>query len=259
MNAVARSWRSTLLFWTVLALALACVEMLVRRRVLSPASYAAPVETLVAFVELFRTGFTRDLLQTTGRTVTGFLLGFPIGICGAFCLHGLGRARTSGEFLLDFVRSIPITALVPLFIAIYGVGEANKIAIGAVSALLVTVITVWVGLRSAEQKTVGIFTLYRPGWRKRYLLVLLPNALPSVAAAMRLAVSSALVLVVVAEMFVGTPDGVGKVISDLQYGDNRPGQYAAILAAGCLGYLLNVAFSGVAAGLLGKWGFGNGD
>ncbi len=76
----------------------------------------------------------------------------------------------------------------------------------------------------------------------RQLFVVETDSRAQLSAALRLAVSTSLVLVVVAEMFVGTTEGLGKVINDKTYGDDRPGQFAAVVCAGGLGYLLNVAF-----------------
>ena len=52
----------------------------------------------------------------------------------------------------------------------------------------------------------------------------------------------ALVIVVVAEMFIGSENGLGHKIIDAQQVMNVKMMYAAILAAGILGYLLNVLF-----------------
>jgi NitT/TauT family transport system permease protein len=52
----------------------------------------------------------------------------------------------------------------------------------------------------------------------------------------------ALVIVVVAEMFIGSESGLGHKIIDAQQVMNVKTMYAAIMAAGILGYALNVAF-----------------
>ena len=52
----------------------------------------------------------------------------------------------------------------------------------------------------------------------------------------------ALVIVVVAEMFIGSDNGLGHRIIDAQQVLNVKTMYAAILAAGILGYVLNILF-----------------
>lgn len=240
-----RIWPHVVFWGIVIALALG-FEYLVRERIVSPAAYAAPSETIGRLVTLFtEDGFGVDVLITARRALLSVLIGFPLGVAAAIGLYTLGGARGSGEMSLDFVRSTPITALIPLLIALTGIGELSKVSIGAVSAMLVTAVTVWVGIKHGLQRFSLLMHLYRPTFGKRVSLVILPNTLPSMLAALKLAVSSALVLVVVAEMFLGSRGGIGKVINDRTYGDDRAAQFAAVVAAGLLGYILNVLFDGV--------------
>jgi NitT/TauT family transport system permease protein len=59
---------------------------------------------------------------------------------------------------------------------------------------------------------------------------------------MRGAASLCLVLVVVAEMFVGGDGGLGRVIQDRRYSDDIPTLYGAIVVSGFVGYMMNLAF-----------------
>ena len=52
----------------------------------------------------------------------------------------------------------------------------------------------------------------------------------------------ALVIVVVAEMFIGSTDGLGNRVFEAQQLFAMPDMYAAIFAAGALGYGLNLLF-----------------
>lgn len=231
-----------LLFGVGVLLLLAGWEAVVRLRWASPASYAAPSEIIVATLQLFwDRRFLYDVANTATRALAGTLVGFPGGVIIALSIHALGRSQTAAERTLDFIRSIPITALIPVFIGIYGIGDRNTIAIGAFSALLVTSVTVWIGLKHGNHRFSTLLYLYRPSYWKTVTLILLPYVMPSLVAALRLAISSSLVLVIVAEMFVGTRTGVGKIINDMSYADDRASQYAAVLCAGVMGYVLNVA------------------
>lgn len=230
-----------LLFWIVIIGLLALAEALVRGRVLSPAAYAAPTEIAVAGARrLASKDFLQDILATTWRVLIGVGIGFPVGVLLAFGLYSFRSARSSGELLLDFVRSIPITAIIPLFMAINGVGEGTKIGVSAFSALLIATVTVWVSIKQSSDRFRVLAHLYKLSRLKWLTLVIVPQSLPAIITAMRLAISASLVLVVVVEMFIGARDGIGKFISDMTYGDDRASQYAAIVCTGLLGYGLNV-------------------
>lgn len=247
-------------FWVIVLVLAVCFEVLVRERVLSPAAYAAPSETLRRLLTLFtQDGFASDVWLTSRRALLSVLIGFPLGVGLAVGLYTLGRASSSGAMALDFTRSTPITALIPVLIALTGIGEMSKVAIGALSATLVTAITVWVGIKHGLQTFSLLLHLYRPNYGKRILLVILPYTIPNMLAALKLAVSSALVLVVVAEMFIGSQGGIGKVINDRTYGDDRAAQFAAVFAAGLLGYILNVIFDGVQRVALRSFGHPSGE
>jgi NitT/TauT family transport system permease protein len=59
---------------------------------------------------------------------------------------------------------------------------------------------------------------------------------------LRSAVSMALVIVIVAEMFIGSETGLGHRIIDAQQVFNVKDMYCSILVTGALGYFLNLAF-----------------
>ena len=72
--------------------------------------------------------------------------------------------------------------------------------------------------------------------------VMLLESLPQTFVGLRNGVSLALVIVVVAEMFIGSTDGLGNRVFEAQQLFAMPDMYAAIFAAGALGYGLNLLF-----------------
>jgi sulfonate transport system permease protein len=72
--------------------------------------------------------------------------------------------------------------------------------------------------------------------------VLIWESLQATFVGLRSAVSMALVIVIVAEMFIGSDRGLGHRIINAQQVLNVKSMYASILAAGALGYGLNVLF-----------------
>jgi NitT/TauT family transport system permease protein len=72
--------------------------------------------------------------------------------------------------------------------------------------------------------------------------VMLLESLPQTFVGLRNGVSLALVIIVVAEMFIGSRDGLGHAVFEAQQSFEMPRMYAAIFAAGALGYGLNLMF-----------------
>lgn len=215
-------------------------------KLVSPAALAHPGEVVKALPKvLSMSGNLPDVWSTINRSVLAFALSVPIGLIAGFLIFFGGEARPPAEFLLDFLRSIPATALVPVFLIIYGIGDTTKIAVGAFSSALVICLSVMAGLRGRSSTRLGVArTLGLTGMRRMVLLDL-PEAAPQLFLGMRTGISLALILVVVSEMLIGSNRGLGKVIADMRYTDDTPRLYAAIVVAGAIGFLYNafVAFA----------------
>ena len=77
-----------------------------------------------------------DFAVTVWRTLEAFLIAAVIGVPLGVLLGSNERAYRSVEFLIDFFRSTPSSALIPLFLLIFGVSDINKVAIAAFGAFL---------------------------------------------------------------------------------------------------------------------------
>lgn len=186
-----------------------------------------------------------DFLQTVWRTLKAFaiaaLAGIPIGIV-------VGSSRnvySSVEFLVDFFRSTPATAMFPLFMIIFGLGDFSKIAVAAFAAWLVVLFNVAYGVMNARPtRMLAAHVMGAPRWRI-FKDVTFYESLPQTFVGLRTGVSLALVVIVVAEMFIGSDNGLGKRIIDSQITFDLPQLYGTILVSGVLGYGLNLIFLGL--------------
>lgn len=234
-------WWGRCVFGLAVLLGLAAIEAAVRTKTISPAIYAAPSDVLASLAPLVaRKGLLAHALATLGRTLAAFGLGSVLGATIAALLFAAPQAlRRPAEGFIDFLRSIPATALFPVFIAAFGIGNANKIAVGASAAMFIVAVGLHAALREAASRFATVIAFYRPSLRTQWVLLLGPAAIPPAIATARLAISACLVLVVVSEMLIGSQSGLGYLINDLQYGDDRAGQYAVVLVTGVIGYAFN--------------------
>jgi sulfonate transport system permease protein len=202
-----------------------------------------PIDTLHALVVGLAGGpLLTDFLVTVSRTLQAFLIATVVGVPLGVLLGSNEKAYRSVEFLIDFFRSTPSSALIPLFLLIFGVSDINKIAIAAFGALLIVVFNSAYGVINArKQRIMAARVMGASRWRI-FRDVLIWESLQPTFVGLRSAVSMALVIVIVAEMFIGSDNGLGHRIIDAQQVLNVKSMYAAILAAGALGYALNVLF-----------------
>ncbi len=202
-----------------------------------------PGPTLLALVTGLAGGpLLLDFGVTVSRTLQAFLIAAVVGMPLGVLLGSNEKAYRSVEFLIDFFRSTPSSALIPLFLMIFGVSDINKVAIAAFGAFLIVVFNSAYGVINARKQRVMAARVMGASRWQIFRDVLVWESLQPSFVGLRSAVSMALVIVIVAEMFIGSENGLGHRIIDAQQVLNVKSMYAAIIAAGALGYALNVLF-----------------
>ena len=218
-------------------------DVAVRGGFIKPILLPTPVDTLTTLLTGLAGGpLLTDFLVTVKRTLEAFAIAAIIGVPLGVVLGSNERAYRSVEFLIDFFRSTPSSALIPLFLLIFGVSDINKVAIAAFGAFLLVVFNSAYGVINArKQRMMAAKVMGASRWQI-FRDVLIWESLQPTFVGLRSAVSMALVIVIVAEMFIGSDNGLGHRIIDAQQVLNVKSMYAAILSAGILGYALNVLF-----------------
>lgn len=218
-------------------------DIVVRAGLIKAILLPAPSDTIATLVTGLLGGpLLLDFVVTVWRTVQAFLIAAVIGVPLGVLLGSNEKAYRSVEFLIDFFRSTPSSALIPLFLLIFGVSDINKVAIAAFGAFLIVVFNSAYGVINARKQRVMAAKVMGASRWQIFKDVLIWESLQPSFVGLRSAVSMALVIVIVAEMFIGSDNGLGHRIIDAQQVLNVKTMYAAILAAGALGYALNILF-----------------
>jgi NitT/TauT family transport system permease protein len=212
-------------------------------RLADPVLLPSPAETFRDTWAAFSTGpLLHDLTRTVLRTVQSFVIATLIGVPLGVALGAKERVYRAVEFVVDFFRSTPASALFPLFLILFGVGEGTKIAVAAFGAALVILFNAAYGVMNARRTRVLAARVMGASEGRILWDVLVWEALPQILVGMRAGISLALVIVVVAEMFIGSTDGLGQRVIVAQSLFESGLMYGVIFLAGALGYLLNLAF-----------------
>jgi len=218
-------------------------DLVVRFGFIKPILLPTPAATLYTLVNGLAGGpLLTDFLVTVQRTLEAFLIAAAVGVPLGVLLGSNEKAYRSVEFLIDFFRSTPSSALIPLFLLIFGVSDINKVAIAAFGAFLLVVFNSAYGVINARKQRVMAAKVMGASRWQIFKDVLIWESLQPTFVGLRSAISMALVIVIVAEMFIGSDNGLGHRIIDAQQVLNVKSMYAAILAAGALGYALNILF-----------------
>ncbi len=180
-----------------------------------------------------------DLWASLWRTTVGFLIGSVVGAAIGLIMGYYKKVYELMEFPVDFFRSIPATALFPLFIVIWGLGDKIKIFITAWAASLVVLINTIYGLRSVAHIRLMVARTKKASFTKTFLKVIIPDASPYIFAGLRIGLSLALVVEIVAEMFLGSQAGLGRRIFHSTSIFEMEEAYATVLIVGLVGYFFN--------------------
>jgi NitT/TauT family transport system permease protein len=218
-------------------------DLVVRLGFIKPILLPPPADTVSTLITGLAGGpLLADFAVTVWRTLQAFLIAAVVGVPLGVVLGSNERAYRSVEFLIDFFRSTPSSALIPLFLMIFGTSDVNKVAIAAFGALLIVVFNSAYGVINArKQRVMAARVMGATRWQI-FRDVLVWESLQPSFVGLRSAVSMALVIVIVAEMFIGADSGLGNRIINSQQVLNVKSMYASILAAGALGYALNILF-----------------
>lgn len=183
-----------------------------------------------------------DAGVTLTRTLLAFAIGSILGVPIGVAFGSSQRLYRSVEFLIDFFRSTPASALIPLFILFFGITDINKVAIAAFSVFLIVMFNSAYGVMNARKARILAAKVMGANAFQIFRDVLIFESLPQTFVGLRNGISTALVIVVVAEMFIGSDQGLGHRIIEGEQILHVTDMYASILVAGSLGYALNMIF-----------------
>jgi ABC-type nitrate/sulfonate/bicarbonate transport system permease component len=183
---------------------------------------------------------TRDFWQTLVRVSYAFAAATVIGIPAGIVLGAKESIYRSVEFIIDFFRSTPATAMFPLFMLLFGLGEFSEVAVAAFAAFLVILFNVAYGVMNARQTRILAARSMGASNFRIFKDVIFYETMPQTFVGLRTGISLALVVIIVAEMFIGASAGLGHRIIDAQISYQLTDMYGSILVAGAMGYGLNL-------------------
>lgn len=172
--------------------------------------------------------------QTVLATLLGFALAVIIGIALSLLIVYSRVAEDTVYAVLVALNSVPKVAIAPLFIIWVGTGFSSKVVMAMMIALFPIVIDAVLGLRSIDPDLLDLSRSM--GGRPLGILLKIraPNALPSLFAGMKVAISLALVGTIVGE-FVASTAGLGYVILNAQSTFDTVRIFAVLLILSVIG------------------------
>lgn len=174
---------------------------------------------------------------TVHEAVMGFLLGNGVAIVLAV-IFIFNRYLQAAYFpVILFFNTIPILALAPVIVLIFGLGVMPKIIIAAVICFFPTLVNMLRGLDSPSANELELFRVLSASRLETLWKLRLPRAMPFLFASLRIASATAVIGAVVGE-WIGSDKGLGAMIIQATFNYQSGRLYAAITLCSLLAIVL---------------------
>lgn len=202
-----------LLRLVVIGGALGSWQLLVAVGWLDPFVVSSPQAVGAFLLDNLGTGkFWQDVQATVLATLIGFVVASIAGVAAAFVLAQSKHLHDVVDPILTFFNSMPRVAFAPLFVVWFGLGITSKIVLAFSLCFFIVLSGALVGLTQVDSDLNTITRQLGANRRQYFVKLVLPNALPSIAASLRLALIYGFLAVVVGEM-IGSSSGLGQQIA----------------------------------------------
>ena len=233
------AWRRRLLPLGAILLFLLLWWQAVEQFDIKPFIAPSPVAVAKVLVERFGMLMT-NLAPTAIEAVLGFLLGniAAISLATVFVYR-----KTAEEALFPIavmVNTIPVVAKAPILVLLLGNGMEPKIAIAAIICFFPTLVNMTRGLRDVRPEQLELMRILSATPREVFFRIRVPNALPYLFSALKIAASTAVIGAIVGE-WIGSNIGIGALIIQATYNFDSPLLYATIV----VGSTFSALFFGV--------------
>ena len=174
------------------------------------------------------------------------LIAVPLGLC-------IGVFRTveiSTRILLDFGRTFPAIALIPIFILIIGTNHTTKIILTTVACFFPILLQTIYGARRLDPTIIDTVAGFRIPPLMRFRKVIFPSSMPFIATGLRLSLSISILVAVAVEVFTQVP-GVGALIGLAQTYNETALAFFYVLVSGVMGVAVTGAWDVAEHRLLG--------
>ncbi len=225
-------------------------ELSARTGLIDTRFFPAPTSIVRQGVDLAGSGeLWGHLSASLQRLLWGSLLGgIPALLLGI--AMGLYRpVRAAIDPLISATYPVPKSAILPLILLIFGLGEASKIVMVALGVFFPVVINTISGVMQIDKIYLDVGKNFRASRWQTFRTVALPGALPSIMAGIKLGIGMGLILIAIAEM-VGAKTGIGFMIWDAWQILSVETMYVGLIMISILGFLLTLILNEIEGWIL---------
>jgi ABC-type nitrate/sulfonate/bicarbonate transport system permease component len=180
--------------------------------VFGPFLIPPPQAVLRAFVPMSASGeLPTDIGMSLSRVFVGYVTG---GICAVVLGLLMGRIRLLhdlAEPILEFMRFLSPTAMIPIAVVWFGIGEVAKYALVFWGTIFIVLISTIAGVVRTPHIRQNAALCLGASQSQIFRLIVLPSAIPYIVVGLRLALASAFVSIIPAEL-LAAESGLGYLL-----------------------------------------------
>jgi len=182
----------------------------------------------------------RHTLITLQRMFWGTLIGgIPALVLGI--IMGLNRTtRALMDPLVAAIYPIPKSAILPLALLIFGLGEASKIFMVAIGVFFPVLINAAAGVLGIDKIYLDVGRNFKAGRWQTFRTIALPGAMPVILTGFKLGIGIGLIMVTMAEMLGGSDAGLGFMIWNSWQIFSVEQMYVGLFVVALIGFLLTL-------------------
>ncbi|MFT4191086.1 MAG: aliphatic sulfonate ABC transporter permease SsuC [Comamonas sp.] len=169
----------------------------------------APVDVVAAAWTLTESGeLWTHVKVSAGRALLGLAIGGGLGLVLGLLTGSVRFFETLLDSTIQMVRNIPALALIPLVILWFGIDEAAKLFLIAISVFFPIYLNTFHGIRNVDPQLIEMGRTYGLSRWQLYREVVLPGALSSILVGLRFSLGLMWVILIVAET-ISAQSGIG--------------------------------------------------
>jgi len=185
---------------------------------------------LIASTQLFSA-----LWASMKRVLSGFAIAVVVGIAIGVLMASSKIAEDFIDPLVELLRPISPLALFPLAILWFGIGDASKVFLIALSCSFPILLNTYAGVKSVDAALIRAARSLGASRLEIIKQVILPGSIPSMLTGVRISWGIALIVIIASEM-VGAVNGLGFMVLDAQQTFQTERLFSGIIVIALLGY-----------------------
>jgi len=223
----------------MLAAVLGGWEAVVRLFHVPPLILPAPSQILLRFADFAVDGMIwPHVLATTTSVVVGLVAGVLSGLLVGGLISLLPALERLVYPYIVAMQTVPKIAIAPLFILWFGYGVLSKVVITALVCFFPIIVSVMAGFHSTDRDQLDMMRAFGASRLQTLVHLRVPSALVLIFAGLEIAAVLAVIGAVVGE-FVGAQEGLGYLITALNFSLDVPGVFAVLIFLSLIGIILH--------------------